>query len=246
MSIMDLVNDGDVVNTDTGTEGSKPESGSEPSWWLDENTAGQGERPAWLPNKFKSVSDVVKGYTELEKRLGTSPEEYDMSKGSKYFDPDYESFQDFAAYAKEKRVPQDVVDKMFDSFSKYMSEFDVDMNEEREALGENYKERLNVLNNWAKSNLSEDSYYALVGSMRSADAVKAIEELRGKLLGEATMVPNGNEGTVSTSYNVDELQNEIANNFDKYQNDLSYRNELLKKIEIASKHTDKYKDKTFL
>lgn len=31
------------------------------------------ERPAWLPEKFKTAEDMVKSYTELEKKLGSQP-----------------------------------------------------------------------------------------------------------------------------------------------------------------------------
>lgn len=31
----------------------------------------KGERPAWLPDKFKTVEEFAKSYTELEKKLGT-------------------------------------------------------------------------------------------------------------------------------------------------------------------------------
>ena len=35
----------------------------------------QGDRPEWLPEKFKSPEDMSKAYSELEKKLGQSPEE---------------------------------------------------------------------------------------------------------------------------------------------------------------------------
>ena len=34
------------------------------------NAPAKGERPAWLPEKFKSAEDLAKSYTELEKKLG--------------------------------------------------------------------------------------------------------------------------------------------------------------------------------
>ena len=35
----------------------------------------QNDRPEWLPEKFKSPEDMSKAYSELEKKLGQSPEE---------------------------------------------------------------------------------------------------------------------------------------------------------------------------
>lgn len=45
----------------------------EPSWWLDDNTPGSGDRPDWLPSQFKKASDVAKSYQELQKRFGDAP-----------------------------------------------------------------------------------------------------------------------------------------------------------------------------
>jgi hypothetical protein len=36
--------------------------------------AKKGDRPAWLPEKFKSPEDLAKAYGELESKLGTKPE----------------------------------------------------------------------------------------------------------------------------------------------------------------------------
>ena len=52
-------------------------------WFFDENVPGKGERPEWLKDKYKSVSDQAKSYVELEKRLGEfrgAPKDgYDLS-----------------------------------------------------------------------------------------------------------------------------------------------------------------------
>src|SRR6202453_4584922 len=106
-----------------------------------------------------------------------TPEEYDLSK-SRYLDKDYTPIQEFLALAKDKRVPKDVVDKMVESIDKYMDEFAVDYEQEAKNLGENAKERLNVLDNWAKANLSKDSYEALTKNLKTANSIKALEELR--------------------------------------------------------------------
>ena len=89
-----------------------------PSWYLDEGIAGQGPRPAWLPDKYKSVADLAKSNAELEKKLGTAPDDYDFAK-SRYLDPDYVPFQELKQVAKDKRVPQEVIDKMIDSVDIY-------------------------------------------------------------------------------------------------------------------------------
>jgi hypothetical protein len=221
----------------------QPEAPS-PSWFIDEGIPGSGDRPAWLTDKFKSVADLAKSYTELEKKFGSAPEDYDMSK-SKFIDPDYAPFQDLKQLAKEKRVPQEVMDKMLESFDKYMDEFSLDESEEIKKIGENAKERLTILDNWAQANLTKDSYEALTGNLRTADGIKALEELRGKMMTNATVIPNGNDGGGAiTGATVLDLQKELANpaNLKKYKEDPVYRRDYQVRLEGASKSSG-YVDK---
>jgi len=215
---------------------------SPPAWYLDENLPGIGSRPTWLQEKFKTVADLAKSHAEMEKRLGTVPEDYDFSK-SNYLDPDYEPFSELRQLAKDKRVPKDVMDKMVESFDKYMNEFSVDYNEELQKLGENAKERVTVLDNWAKANLSKEAYRALTASINNAEAVKALEELRGRMMSQNPQVPTGNTGNVESSVTVDDLQMELSSNLEKYKTDIEYRKNFQKRLEVAAKNAPGYIDK---
>jgi len=215
---------------------------STPSWYIDEGVAGVGERPAWLNEKFKSAADLAKSYHELEKKVGTAPDEYDFSK-SKFLDGDYVPMQEFMQLAKDKRVPKEVMDKMIDSVDKYMDEFTIDYSEEAKKLGDNAKERLTTLDNWAKANMSEDSYHALTSNLKSANAIKALEELRSKMMSNATLVPNGNDSSAHNVQSLEDVREEISNNLDKYKTDEKYRKEVRGRLELAAKNTN-YVDKS--
>lgn len=223
--------------TDTNTEVEAQQA----AWFIDEGIPGTGERPTWLPDKFKTVADLSKSYTELEKRVGTVPESYDFTK-SKFLDPDYVPFQDLQSFAKEKRVPQEFIDKMLESVDKYMDEFSIDPNEEIKKLGENGRDRVVVLDNWAKANLSKDSYEALTRSLTNAESIKALDELRGKMMSGTPQVPSDN-GTVATGASLDDIKMELANNLGKYKTDESYRKDLQKRLEVAAKNAPGYVDK---
>ena len=213
-----------------------------PTWFLDEGVPGIGERPAWLNEKFKSAADLAKSYHELEKKVGTAPEEYDIS-GSKFLDKDYVPFQEFLQLAKEKRVPKDVVDKMVDSIDKYMDEFSVDYAEEAKQLGDNAKDRLKTLDNWMKANVSKESYEALTGNIKSASAIKALEELRGKMMSNNPMVPPGNDSDANSVATVAQLQKEMSDNYQKYKTDEKYRADLGARLALAAKNSG-FIDKT--
>jgi hypothetical protein len=214
---------------------------NQPSWFIDEGIPGQGERPSWLPDKFKSVADLARSNAELEKRLGTVPDNYDFSK-SRFLDPDYVPFQELASTAKDKRVPQEFIDKMIESVDKYVDEFRVDTAEELKRLGDNAKERVQVLDNWAKANLSKEAYEGLTNSLNNAEAIKALEELRGKMMSNTPQVPN-NQGNVNGSASLEDLKMELQTNLQKFKDDPKYRVDLQKRLEIAAKNTPGFVDK---
>lgn len=214
---------------------------TQPSWFIDEGIPGVGERPYWLNEKFKTVADLGKSYAELEKKLAVVPEEYDFSR-SKFLDKDHDAIKDLLSVAKEKRVPKEVMDKMVDSIDKFMTEFDVDPNQEINKLGPNAKERLTTLDNWAKANLSKEAYESLTKNIVDASGIKALEELRGKMMSTNTMVPGGNDGAGSNHATVEDIKAEITNNLAKYKADPEYRKNIQGRLELAAK-TSGYIDK---
>lgn len=236
------------ASTNESSGGTEPQDtgSSEPSWWWDKSTPGSGDRPDWLPSQFKSAEDAARSYQELSKKVGTAPDAYDWSAGEGWIEPEYEPMQELAAFAKSKHVPQDVFDKMLGTVGKYLDEFKIDYNEEKAALGENVEERLKTINNWAKSNFTEDTFHALTASMQTADAVKAIEEIRSKMIENMTTIPTGNEDTGAAVDSLEDIQSEMASNFEKYQSDAKYRKEITAKIEKASlKNNGGFVDKNY-
>lgn len=243
MSLFDSIMDGEKPNDDNtlpadSSNPGEPDQSPEPSWWWDANTPGEGERPDWLPDKYRSAEDTARAFKELEKRLGTAPEQYDWSKGESWVDLDYQPFHDLAAFAKSKHITQDVMDKMLETVGMYLDEFNVDYNEEKKALGDNAEERLRVLNNWAKSNFSEQAYNALTANMRTAESVKAIEEIRERMMQNNTTIPTGNE-TTPTAPSISEVQIELNQNLQKYKEDPKYRQEIQRKFALASELAQK-------
>lgn len=202
-----------------------------PVWYWDENTPGTGERPAFLPEKYKTVADVAKAQRELESRLGTAPSEYSFEQGASWIEPDYEPFIEMAEYAKSKHVPQDVMDKFLGTVGMYLEEFKTDIADEKAKLGENATERLQILNNWAKSNLSEKSFQSLSAGMRTADSIEALEEIRNKMLSTNTIIPNGNAAVTQAGMTLEEYRSELNTNFTKYKTDTYYRKEMERKLE---------------
>jgi hypothetical protein len=208
--------------TDDGIETIDTEGGQE----IEESA----QRPDWLPERYKTPEDFAKGFSELEKRLGVAPKEYDFKAGEGWIDLEYEPFHELADFAKSKHVPQDVMDKMLSTVGTYLDEFKSDINEEKAKLGENAQERLSVLNNWAKANFSENAFAALTDNMRTAAAIEALEEVRNKMINNETKIPTGNEDTTDGGLTLESVQQELTDNLEKYQKDVTYRKQLQQKI----------------
>lgn len=233
-----------MAEQDAAMEAPDATGGTEPAWWIDSSTPGNGDRPEWLPEKYKSAEDVAKAYRELQSKLGTAPEEYDWSKGDGWIDLEYEPFQKMAEVAKSKRVPQEVMDTMLESVGKYLDEFKVDYNEEKAKLGDNAEERLRLLSNWAKSNFSEKAFSALTENMKTAEAVMAIEEIRQKMMDNRTTIPTGNEVMGEGQLTMEEVQQELTDNWKKYKEDPVYRKAMQAKFEKVSSQAD-FVDKSY-
>lgn len=234
MSLFDEVDSKENVQ-DEVDESAKSKTESE--WYWDDGIAGEGPRPSYLSPKYKSVAQAAKAQKELESKLGSAPEKYSFEKAESWIEPEYESFQKLAEFAKSKHVPQEVMDVFLESVTDYLDAFKPDIESEKKALGENYKQRLTTLNNWAKSNLSEESFNALASTMRTADSIKAIEEIREKMMSENTIIPTNQSSESGESPTMEEYRSKLQNNFEKYQKDPIFRKEMtkmLEKIEAAS------------
>jgi Neuraminidase (sialidase) len=96
---------------------------------------------------------------------------------------------------------------------------------------------LKTLDNWAQANLSKESYEALTENLNNAAAIKALEELRGKMMSGNPVIPNGNDAGSSGTESLHDIQSEITNNLQKYKTDPKYRAELQGRLEVASKNS---------
>ena len=213
-------------------ESIKPEAEAA-SWNWDDNTAGTGERPDYLASKFKSVADAAKSYNQLEKKLGSAPKEYSFDIAKDWLDPDFEPLKEAAQFAKDKHVSQDVIDNILGAATLYMKEGVVDTKAEIAKLGDDGQDRVDVLNNWAKSNLSESTYKTLANTFDTAESIVAIEELRSMAMGDSTMISGSNGAALNTAETVGDIQQEMIQNLSKYKTDPSYRKQIQRKIEKA-------------
>ncbi|MDX2368823.1 MAG: hypothetical protein QNK36_10525 [Colwellia sp.] len=223
----------ELSSTDPATDSIEPTT-AESSWNWDDNTAGTGDRPDYLASKFKSVADAAKSYNQLEKKLGSAPKEYSFDIAKEWLDPSFEPLQEAAQFARDKHVSQDVIDNLLGAATLALQEGKIDNKAEIEKLGSDGQERLDVLNNWAKSNFTEKTFDVLLQNMDTAESIIAIEEIRSMLVGGNTMVPGNNDSVSAGVPTVGDIQQEMLDNLAKYKTNPGYRKEIQQKIERAS------------
>jgi len=220
--------------SDTGESvTNESEAPAGPSWFLAENMPGDGDRPEWFKDKYKSVADQAKAYADLEKRFGGftgAPESYELTlpEGVEgQFDMEDPRLAAFQEAARESNMSQE-------TFTKFLHQYiegevageTINVEAELKALGPNAQSRLASLRDWGKANLDDAQFQAMRVLASTAEGVGVLEAMISKTR-EAKM-PTGNE-VVKTGPSEQELQEMVAD--PRYQSSAAYRKEVERKFE---------------
>jgi len=161
-----------------------------------------GDRPEWLPEKFKSPEDLAKAYSELESKLGQGSTEEGAQEAAEALDQaglDYDAFaQEYAengelsaeAYQalEEAGIPQHLVDQFIAGAEAQQVML---QNEVFEAVGG--EEAYNDMISWAADALDDESIDAFNATLEGGSAAQiklAIEGLRAQYVSTNGMEPS--------------------------------------------------------
>jgi hypothetical protein len=211
-----------------------PPVSTEPSWYLDDNTPGQGERPDWMPSKYKKASDVGKAYSELEKRLGSftgAPETYDLS--SLEIDSNQHMIKEITAVAKELNMSQEGLQKFLGRISTAQeTEAQVHLEEQVKQLGKDGEHMLVEFKNWTKDYLKPEEREVVTEWVRSADDLKAFNRIMAHT--HMTSVPTSHTMTMANNFEgVKELRQELTKNIERFENDKTYQKDWSRRMANA-------------
>lgn len=214
-------------------------------WYLSEGVAGQGETPDWFKaDKYKSVDEQAKAYLELEKRFGSftgAPKDgvYKINppEGIQVeFDTEHELFQGLNKWAKESNLSQAGYDQVIGMLAQYEASMAPDMSEIKKQVGENADARISSVNQWAKSNLTEDQYKAFRSAQtqsNAADVFKAFEAVIAKTR-QVPMPKPGEDVTSVTNTGLEAIQADQNKRNEKgqrlYDIDSQYRANIEKRL----------------
>lgn len=147
---------------------------------IDDNGATISET-TYLDGKYKSVSELEKGYRELQssysKKLGAfegAPEAYELAEGIES-NSRIEALQE---WGKENQLSNKALNEIIQmDIEKQQAEMAEYIISEKAKLGSNADARLQNVTDWAKANFGEDAIGPLGDMLTSAEGVKLFEKI---------------------------------------------------------------------
>lgn len=227
------------ANADAQTTPSEAPEGNgldfdEAVWKWSEELAGKGEKPEWFKEKYKTVEDQAKAYTELEKKLGAfkgAPENgYDLEAlGELGKQP---AVAHFAEFFKDKNLSQEGFEEVVQQFYEYdQQSLQVDLENELKKLGPNAKQQVTQVNQWINNTFSEDMAGVARNLMVNADSVKFFQAVMANQ--PKANMPTHDAMQVSGHETLKEVLAEKTQNWGRYKEDENYRKSLSARLVAA-------------
>ena len=167
-------------------EGTPPSDGDQAQWFWEDGRPGEGEKPEWLNEKYKSASEQAKAYNELTKKFGGftgAPEKYDLEipeLENVKFSEDDPMLKEFTEFAREKNMSQETFTGILGKYANVVMGTIPDPKAEMEKLGLNAKEEISKLATVAGNNLSPEEFLNFKKLMNTADNVRMFNKLLAK------------------------------------------------------------------
>jgi len=153
---------------------------SEGEYFLSDNVKGVGEMPEWYKaDKYKSVAEQAKAYTELEKKFGGftgAPKDgYSLAEG---VESDDALWGELVEFGNSTNMSQSALNQAWELLTAQEQAIEeVSVEAEMAKLGDNAVERIKVVEQYMKNNLDADTYEELRYAVNSAESVQLIEAL---------------------------------------------------------------------
>lgn len=171
--------DGDGTSLIGGQEPEPVELG-EGEYFLADNVKGEGEKPEWyLGDKYKSVADQAKAYTDLQKKLGGftgAPESYEVPEG---IDGEDEAFKAFSEFAAKHNMNQELFNEGFEFYKTALGvSGEVSVEAEMQKLGDNAEQRIGQVETFLRNNVKDAAdFEAIQGMATDAKSIMLIEKM---------------------------------------------------------------------
>ena len=152
----------------------------EGEYFLSDGIKGVGDMPEWYKaDKYKSVAEQAKAYTELEKKFGGftgAPKDgYALYDG---VESDDALWGELVEFGNSTNMSQSALNQAWELLTAQEQAIEeVSVEAEMGKLGDNAVERIKVVEQYMKNNLDGDTYERLRYAVNSAEAVELVEAL---------------------------------------------------------------------
>ena len=152
----------------------------EGEFFLSEGIKGVGDQPEWYKaDKYKSIAEQAKAYTELEKKFGGftgAPKDgYQPYEGVESDDALWGELVEFGTKQNMSQAAMNEAWELLTAQEQAIEEVSIET--EMAKLGDNAVERIKVVEQYMKNNLDGDTYEELRYAVNSAESVQLIEAL---------------------------------------------------------------------
>ena len=238
----------DMGGDDAGTETTESSPANETSaneesgqWNWAEGITGNGDKPEWLQDRYKSVSDQAKAYKELEKKFGEfkgAPKDgYDLEAIP--LDKDNKMLNTLSETFKELNMSQSGFERVVSEFMTAQTQMsDMDMQAEIAKLGPKANSMIKQTNTRLTNNFDKGVADTVKSWIQTSDDILALNAL----LSNQTLssIPNNNAmQQVITTESYSTLKDEKVANYDRYQTDETYAKSLNERIYWAQQREKK-------
>lgn len=153
---------------------------SENEYFLAEGIKGTGETPEWYKaDKYQSVAEQAKAYTELEKKFGGfkgAPKDgYVAPEG---VEQDDALLAELTEFANDTNMSQEAYGRAWELLTaQEQAVEEVSAEQEMAKLGDNATQRLKNVEGFLKNNLDADTYTQVQDLVTTAESVQLIEAI---------------------------------------------------------------------
>lgn len=153
---------------------------SDGEYFLTDGIKGSGESPEWYKSeKYKSVAEQAKAYTELEKKFGSftgAPK--DGYLGPEGIESDDALLQELTEFAFKTNMSQEAFGEAWELLSAQSGAAEeVSRENEIAKLGNNAGERIKNVEGFLKNSLDTEDYENVMGLVTDARSIELVEAL---------------------------------------------------------------------
>ena len=216
---------------------SAPES-TNMEWFFSEGVKGEGEKPEWMKDKYKTMADQARAYGDLEKKLGEvrgAPKDGYKFDGIEGVDQDDPMLAHFSETFKELNLSQEGFERVLSEFNSLQTSMvTTDMEAEMKKLGPNGKAEVTQINSWINNTFDDETAATVRGWVATADDMRALQAL--KSFQPRSSIPNQSDMiNVASFESSSEIKSEMTSNWARYKDDEGYRNSMMSRMTNAVK-----------